>query len=349
MRFTIDEATLPATLDDGSTEAADFITMTSVRNAVEADVVGNDDIAPTVSELFAAWQDPYDPRRLLLARVGGQIIGRGVYEVQIEDGVVSAWLTVEVLPDHRRRGIGAALHEQLVRFTRDEHRSILQANAMHRADAGGHGVLSPTGHGSVPSGDPGVHFALAHGYRLAQVERMSRLDLPVAVTVPSPTAGYSLLLWEGQTPTHHLADLADLHAGMSTDTPLGELDYFPEVWDADRVRAADSRALDGGRRLLTAAVQHDASGALVGFSQLTVPPEPRRPIDQGDTIVAGGHRGHRLGMLLKAANLARLEADAPGHPAVYTWNAEENRHMLAVNEALGFTAIGYHGGWRREL
>lgn len=349
MQFTIDEAALPAALDDGSTSAPDFIAMTRMRNAVEADVVGSDDIVPTPAELFAGWQDPYEPRRLLLARVDGEIVARGVYEVQREEGVVSAWLTVEVHPSHRRQGIGAAVHERLLHFAHDERRTIVQLVAIHRPDAGGHPIVSPTGFGSVPADDPGVRFALAHGYRLAQVERMSRLELPARVTTPAPSVGYSLETWEGPTPDIHLADLATLHAGMSTDTPVGELDFEAEIWDSDRVRAADARELNGGRRLLTAAAVHQASGTVVGFSQLSVPPEEGRPIGQADTIVAASHRGHRLGMLLKAANLARLEVDAPGHPAIYTWNAEENRHMLNVNEAVGFIPIGYCGGWRREL
>lgn len=52
-------------------------------------------------------------------------------------------------------------------------------------------------------------------------------------------------------------------------------------------------------------------------------------------------------MLVKAANLVQLEATHPGHRGVTTFNAEENRHMLAVNEALGFFGIGYAAGWRK--
>ena len=348
MHVTIDEVAIPSSLDDGSAGAA-FIEMTHVRNAVEAAVVGSDDLAPTPPELLAGWLNAYEPRRLFVARVEGTIVGRGVYEVQLEEGVASAWLTVEVLPSHRQHGIGEALHERLIQLARHEGRTIVQVFAMHRADAGGDTLPSPTGFGAVPSGDAGARFLLARGYRLAQVERMSRLDLPVRVIVPDAPEGYELEKWDGPTPAHRLDDLAALHAQMSTDAPAGDLDVTPEIWDGDRVLAADERELGGGRRLLTAAVRHRASDTLVGFTQLSVPPEQERPINQNDTIVASGHRGHRLGMFLKAANLARLETEAPGHPSVYTWNAEENRHMLRVNEAVGFVAVGLEGGWRREL
>jgi hypothetical protein len=54
-------------------------------------------------------------------------------------------------------------------------------------------------------------------------------------------------------------------------------------------------------------------------------------------------------MLVKVLNLAHLDRVAPGHPSVITYNAEENRHMLVVNEAVGFVPIGYEGVWKKEL
>ena len=48
------------------------------------------------------------------------------------------------------------------------------------------------------------------------------------------------------------------------------------------------------------------------------------------------HRGHGLGLWLKAAMVRRLPAEHPAFTEVETDNAEDNVHMLAVNRALGF-------------
>ncbi len=347
MDFTIDDLTVPQSL--GDPDAADFLGMVAVRSAVEGLVIGNSDIDWTAEESLLAWRDDYEPTVGIVATVQGDVVGFGSLERQAEAGVRSAWLTVQVLPGFRRRGIGLALHDRLVAMAIDDGRSILQASVLHSTVQTGDEVMSPTGFGRVFTGDAGARFLTAHGYRLAQIDRISRLELPAAVTVPAPADGYRLEFWHGRTPTEHLDGLAALHASMSTDAPLGDLDYQPEVWDAARVRSAETREIDSGRTLLTVVARHLASGVLVGFSQLAVPGESHRPAFQMDTIVGSAHRGHRLGMLLKLANLDRLDELAPGHPSVYTWNAEENRHMLSVNEAVGFMAVGLEAGWRRDL
>jgi hypothetical protein len=60
---------------------------------------------------------------------------------------------------------------------------------------------------------------------------------------------------------------------------------------------------------------------------------------QWATIVRVAHRGHRLGMLLKLANLDQLRREMPTVRHLNTWNAASNTWMVAVNEAVGFRVM----------
>ena len=121
-----------------------------------------------------------------------------------------------------------------------------------------------------------------------------------------------------------------------------------EPWDAARIGNDDEAAEAGGGQRLTVAVQDNQTGRLVGFSELGVPQDRSRSANQGDTLVLKGHRGHRIGMAVKAANLLAVQGLQPNPAGIFTFNAEENRHMLNVNEALGFVPVGQQGCWRKN-
>ncbi len=344
--FTIEELHVPKTLDGPG--GADFIEMTRVRNDIEAAAVGNYDLAMEPEELLPEYHNAYEPKRMFVARVGARIVGRSVHELQSGDDVRSAWLHAEVLPEYRRHGIGTALYERVLAIARADGRKTLQGFT-HHANAPGERLTSPTGFGSVPLDDAGTQFLLANGYSLAQVDRVSRLPLPTEPAVMDAPDGYDLEQWVGATPEHRLGDLAVLQQRMSTDVPLGEVDYQPEEWDEERVRDLDGRRASEGRHWMTTAVRHIGSNTLVGFTELVCAHVPSKPVYNHNTLVLKEHRGLRLGMLIKAANLRLLDETAPGHPCIYTWNAEENRHMLDVNEKLGFVPVGYEGSWKKVL
>lgn len=355
-RVTFDELRIPETLDGPDGDA--FREMVTVRNAIESAAVGSDDFAPTAEELLPFWRNAIDdPKRLLLARVDGRIVGRAVLELPSEAGSTTAFVSVEVLPDFRDAGIGTAMLETIEAWAAEARRSIFEAFVTHGPLGDRSPLTPPTGFGAVPAEAPEVRFALGRGYRLEQVARMSTLELAevlptireVLDSAAAHAAGYVVETHAGIPPTDWLDDLALLQRRMSTDAPAAGLALDEEEWDADRVLRLARDREDGGRTTLTAVARSTGTGRIVAFSELLVATEPARPVVQDSTLVLSEHRGHRLGMLVKAANLVFLHDVSPDARAVTTFNAEENRPMLDVNEALGFRPVGYEGAWRKDL
>lgn len=351
--FEIHEATIPASLD--VPEAVDFIRAIEVGNAVDAMGYGSADLSFGPDEELPMFSNPHQPHRMLVARVEGSIVASGLYETHVGEGADSAWVRVQVLPEFRRRGIGTALATALEAMAAADGKAKLLVYTPV-PEGPGERLESPTGFGSIVINDD-VRFLQHRGYRLEQVERMSRLPLPVdgieerlAAAEHRSGPDYRVHYWVGATPARWLEDRAVLATRMSTDAPSAGLEEPEDVWTVERVIENDERQDRlNPRTRLTAAVEHVPSGTLVGFTVLSVPVQPHRSVSQFTTLVLREHRGHKLGMLLKVANLAHLQRVVPGHPSVITFNAEENRYMLDVNEAVGFAAAASESAWRKDV
>ena len=351
--FSIDELRIPESVD--APGWPDFVRAVDICNTVDAITYGTPDLAYEPTEELPSLHDPHRPAHLLVARVDGDIVGRTLVEIQIDDPD-TAWSVVQVLPAFEGRGIGGALASGVEDVVRTAGRRKILAYAADR-EPGGDRRVPPTGFGSVAASSRTTRFLDAHGYRLEQVNRVSRIALPVDGIVASLDAArersgpdFAVHRWTAGTPERWLADIATLITRMSTDAPDAGLESPEDVWTAERVASEDARrAAENPRRLVTTAVEHRPTGRLVAFTELSVPPEGHRAAVQYATLVLPEYRGNGLGMLAKLANLAYLPETSPGHPSAVTFNAEENRPMLDVNEALGFVPIAYEGAWRKDL
>jgi GNAT superfamily N-acetyltransferase len=348
----IDELAIPVAV--GAEGWDDYETAENIRYDAEAEIYGTRDLAHTAEEDLPFWHDPHIPSRLFVAREDGRIVGSAAYESEPGERPTTVWLRVDVAPESRRRGIATALGSRLheVSAAAGASKEIVYTVS---GEAPGERIAAPTGFGSVPADNPEVRFLLAQGYRLEQIERGSRLALPIDADAPLTAAearsgsDFVVHVWGERAPAEWREDVAYLRQRMSTEEPNAGLDEPESVWSVDRVVAEEERMRSSPRTRLTAAVEHRATGKLVGFTTLSVPAELDRAAAQQDTLVLPEQRGHGLGMLLKLANLDQLQRVFPGHPSVTTFNAEENRPMLDVNEALGFVPIGYEGAWRKDL
>lgn len=56
--------------------------------------------------------------------------------------------------------------------------------------------------------------------------------------------------------------------------------------------------------------------------------------------MVAAHRGHRLGLAIKARGLKELQRRVgPERTRVLTCNAEQNGYMVSINERLGFRPV----------
>lgn len=261
-----------------------------------------------------------EPCRAWLARRGSETVGVISLSLPDRDNRGSAFGDVLVVPGARGRGLGRALLGRLVSAAREAGRTRIVAGVAANLD--GSGV--------------GLSFARAVGGQIARSEVQRALTLPTdprAVAHPAP--GYRLVTWRDPTPDEWVDDVARLAGRMSTDSPQGDLDWEPEVHDADRVRERDELCRARGVTLLTAAAVA-ADGHLAGYTELGFMATGRRHGQTWNTLVLPEHRGHGIGMWVKLANLAAAHRHRPELQRVTTWNAESNRHMIAINEAIGF-------------
>ena len=235
-----------------------------------------------------------------------------------------ALLHIVVHPDRRRRGTG---------------RELLR-HAAERAAAAGRVVMTGWARGE----SPGAAFAAFAGATPGQAEVRRVLDLrklpagkiaELRETAARAAAGYSLVSWTGATPDEYLGPLASVINAFA-DAPRDQ-GIEEESWDGDRLRERGDVVFElMGVRVYTVTAVHDATGEMAAMTQLTVDPESPQWGHQALTAVTRAHRGHRLGLLVKAAMLEWLADAEPQIEQIDTGNAASNKHMIAVNEALGY-------------
>ena len=158
--------------------------------------------------------------------------------------------------------------------------------------------------------------------------------------------GYSLVCFEGPCPDELLERFAMLTRVMNTaPRSAGDEDVLPTPAEV----RADHQALC--RRMgwvWTACARHDATGKLVGFTQLLATDARPWLGQQWDTGVDPAHRNLGLGRWLKAANALRLMDERPEVTTIETWNAGVNAAMLAINDAMGFRPVAEWQQWTLE-
>lgn len=359
--WSIHEVPVPESVS--ASGAGPLLALTDTVNRVLSHEWQTHDYDRTPQEILGSLRDQAyvrKPRYLVTDDDDGTPLAYLALNLPLQENTHMAHVEIGVLPDFRGRGIGAALHEEALRVAKDEGRRTLTGSTDQLEEpADGPGTLVPsTGTGRVEADAAPVRFLVSRGWQLEQVARRSVLPVPVDADVlarhrahAQAAAGddYRVVHWGSSAPDEWVDEYAKLNTRMSTDVPLGGLEFEEDVWDAKRIRTTEAQFVDRGIELVVAAAEHVPTHTLAAYTVLMLPPENEEFVHQEDTLVIKEHRGRRLGLLVKAANLQRLAEVRPGARRVATWNAEENSYMLRINIDLGFAPAGGSGEWQLRL
>jgi GNAT superfamily N-acetyltransferase len=291
---------------------------------------------PPVEKIFTAWMRQGfagQPREAALALAAdGQPVGFYLLELSQRENPHNGDLLPVVAPDQRRRGYGTALLR----------------HAAARAKAHGRTLLSA----EIRSDSPGSAFAAATGASAGVLEIRRVLDV---TAIPpghlaalrrrsEPAApGYELLSWVGPTPEEHVNGVAEVRAAMA-DAPRNPGEE-PDRPDPERLRISGRRLAGMGIRVYSVVARCDRTGELAGQTTVAIDNPGDVWAHQQITVVARGHRGHRLGLLMKLEMMERLLAAEPQVTRIITANADSNQYMISINEALGYRELDGMQSW----
>ena len=259
-------------------------------------------------------------------------VAYGTVRLPLRDNLSNATVSISVLPSRRSQGIGTAFATEILAFIRKEGRTSAVWTVGSPLNEESRGCAF-----SRALGATNVLSRLRRELDLTVVDKRELENL-VNAKIDERDSDYEIVTWIDRAPDHLVEGVARLVGRMSTDTPRGDLSWESEVWDVSRWREKEADAFHSGRgRVAAGAV--DRSGDLVAFTDIGVWKQEPSVAEQWNTIVDPDHRGHRLGLAVKFANLRHLSLEIPETLRLETWNANENARMIAINELLGFQIV----------
>ena len=242
---------------------------------------------------------------------------------------------IQVLPEHRRRGLARALFAKAVEAIGEGEGILLGGWTSSRMPAGG-------------------TFAEAVGAKPAMNVRTSQLDLAAVDRAlmkewaAIDPAGYRLEWVEGDVPDRLMANVITAYDTMNTMPREGlQMDDWkmtPKiVRDQERIRK------ERGQVPRLALAIDETTGETAAFTDLSWDPRMPHLIWQGGTATVPSHRGKGLGKWVKARMLLRALEERPMARLIRTGNAGSNAAMLSINHRMGFALAWENTIWQMPL
>ena len=332
--YTITPADVATMNDAEVTEAA------QLRQDLARERVPEDPPAPleVIAQQLRA-MPPGQWRALVVARDReGKLAGYGIAGRNLEDksNAHIRWSEVAVATNHRRKGLGLALYRKVVESCEGQGEDVVFV-----------GETSDR----VPSG---VAFGLAIGATPGLPMKMNQLDLrsvdraKVGEWARQAPRGYRLERVDGRVPDGLVKAFIEAAGGIN-DMPRGDIAFNDWNLNEAQIRQRESWYAQAGKVWWLLLAIDERTGEGVGFTEVEFDPRDPHAIQQEGTAVVAAHRGHNIGLWLKAVMLERILAERPDSRFIRTGNANVNAQMLAINAKLGFTYAWQNTIWQLPI
>jgi GNAT superfamily N-acetyltransferase len=185
--------------------------------------------------------------------------------------------------------------------------SLLDAAVAGARDHGRQSIVT-----LIEADSPAERFRDARHFHKVLTLTSARLPLPdaditaLAEIIEKPHPGYRLVSWDGMVPDE-IADTFVASRRAMNDTPSGGIDFSAVPWDLQRVRAAVAAVEKRGDVLHTVVAISETDGAVAGYTES----DGKGYAQHYGTAVLPEHRGHRLGLWMKAASIHRTHERHP--------------------------------------
>lgn len=280
------------------------------------------------------WCVAIDPGRCEVDRIVGVGMVVGKLEAYTDEAIIQLW----VPPSQAGQGVGRALADHCEGVASKHGRTVLI------------GDLDLDG----PAGERRRRFAETRGYRLAlaEIERRCRLPIPEQLLDECTAearphhAGYTVEAFTGPIPSQWASGYCAVSNRLDLDAPTGELACEEGRRTPEMLADQDAEIIEQGRTRVSA-FGFSPDGEVVGYTTCVAGGEALQ-VGQRGTLVHPDHRGHRLGLAVKAACYRLLQREFPDREYITTTNADENAWMIAINDRLGFRVHSRIGTFQRR-
>ncbi len=306
-----------------------------------------------VMEAEASPEDPPTPLELTRAEVENipSFVAESSFWARESDGTIAAdawtwWrkteenrhvasVRVSVRPDMRRRGLGRELLRAALDVVTDDDRTLVISWTSDRVPAGESFARAV---GAEPA-------SAIHTNRLLLAEVDPELVRNWVAHGPQRAEGYSLVAVDGRYPDDIVDQVANVYGVMNT-APRDDLQFEDVTHTVEQIREREKVQDAEKTARWSIFARHDASGEIIGLTEIYYNPASPDTMWQGDTGVDPGHRGHALGKWMKAQMIERILSEHPHVVDIRTGNADSNDAMLGINDALGFRPYIAQMNWQ---